>query len=80
MPLAAPMDKGAIASACHCCCCSTGTSKERGSEAQATPLHSKAKRPALFQRERGTAGAIERPNEGLRMGGLNTGPLIADRS
>ena len=50
----------------------------------ATPLHSTASAPALFQPRRGRAGAnaaargVERPNAGARKGcAVNTAPVIA---
>ena len=49
IPLVPPLDSGATPKACHWRCWSSGIATTRGSEAQATPLHSKASTPALFQ-------------------------------
>jgi hypothetical protein len=60
MPVTLPLDKGAIASACHWRCWSLEIPAGRGKDAQVTPLHSKASIPALFQPGRGHDGASAR--------------------
>jgi hypothetical protein len=80
MPVAPPLDKGAIASACHWCCSSVGTPVARGKDAHATPLHSSAITPALFHPGRGKGGAnarvfARRPNDGTWLGDVNTHPV-----
>ena len=62
MPVTPPLDSGATPSACHWLCSSPGSSAVRGSEAQATVLHSSASAPALFQPGLGQAGASDRRN------------------
>ena len=48
-PVAPPLARGATPSACHWRCSSVESSSGRGSEAQATVLHSSASTPALFR-------------------------------
>ena len=48
--------------------------RTRGSDAQATVLHSNASAPALFQPGRGQAGASERRSGWAWLGDVNTGP------
>jgi hypothetical protein len=80
MPVAPPLDSGAIASAFHWCCSSVETPLTRGKDAHATPLHSSAIAPALFHPGRGKAGAnarvfARRPNDGTGVGAVNTDPV-----
>jgi hypothetical protein len=49
IPVRDPFASGAIPSACHCPCSSRGRSGARGIDAQATPLHSRARAPAAYQ-------------------------------
>jgi len=60
MPLTPPFDSGATPSACHCLCWSSGIVTTCGSDAQATPLHSRASTPALFQPGRGQPWSSDR--------------------
>src|SRR5689334_20644461 len=53
-PVLPPFDNGAMDSASHCGS-SSAVCTELGREAHATPLHRKARRPALFQLTRGIA-------------------------
>src|SRR3982751_499232 len=60
IPVAPPLESGAIARACHWRCSSVGRSLARGSEAKAIVLHRSASPPPIFQPGRRQAGASER--------------------
>src|SRR5258705_531738 len=53
MRVSPPLAKGEMASACHWRCPSLRNARGLGSDAIATPLHSKANRPAVFHPMRG---------------------------
>jgi hypothetical protein len=79
IPLAPPLDSGLTPSACHWRCSSLESSMGRGRLAQATPLHSSAKMPALFQPRGGSVGAgpLRRPNVCVWPVFINTGSGMA---
>ena len=85
-PVRPPAESGAIAKACHSWSVFRGSSKLLGSDAQATPLHSKASAPADFQpgfgkaREYERLAAVRRPKGRTALScRVNTGPVMGNR-
>jgi hypothetical protein len=76
IPLTPPPESGLSPSACHCRCWSSGIVAGRGKDAQATPLHSKASAPALFQPGVGQPRSSDRRSGCAWVRDVNTRPLM----